>query len=49
MFENDCRDANEDYAPSYDEEYGGGDSDFGLADLFVFLLQYKQDMVRGRQ
>lgn len=42
MFENHRRDTDEDYAPGQDEEYGGGKSDFGLAYLFLFLLQDKK-------
>lgn len=38
VFEDDSRNGDEDDAASQDEEDGGGDSDFSLADLPVFLL-----------
>jgi hypothetical protein len=44
MLENHRWDTDEDYAPGQDEEYGGSNSDFGLAYFFLFLLQDKNDI-----
>lgn len=38
MFENHRWDGDKNDAASDDEEYGGGDADFGLTDLLVLLL-----------
>lgn len=38
VFEDECRDGDKHNAAGQDEEDGGRDSDFGLADLPVFLL-----------
>lgn len=39
VFEDDSRDGDKNNAASQDEQDGGGHSDLGLADLFVFLLR----------